>query len=1166
MRMSHLRLLARCSAVAALAYFASSAAHAQTAAPQPAYGSYNVHVLAGGMGLEKPLREHDPLAEAPTGWSLSLWVNGETAGATTLLAGLGSPNDLSPRFLGLRAGRPIFWSGAGHELVAPASLPDSGWHSLAIAIGTDTSAHLYVDGAEVAEGKLPVGPSAATLEFAPSGMPSAEFHHFSGRLALVSLTSNGAASGLPSSASEELKRPPVDLDVLNFEEASKPWPVQTRGQAGLDAPQNPVTLPHSRAPFSKPIAKPVPEGADTLSSDRTTLTLEHSWRLAEASTVSASPAAISTAVFDAASWYAATVPGTVLTTLIDRGVYPDPNFGLNNLAIPEHLSRQSFWYRTTFNPPAALRGRRLTLNFAGINYHATVWVNGHSVGEIKGAFIAGLFDVTGLVHLGEPNAVAVLIEPPPHPGIAHEQSIAGGPGDNGGIMALDGPTFAATEGWDWIPGIRDRNIGLWQPVTLRASGAVTIDSPRIDTTLPLPDTSRADITVTVPLRNATSAAIRGELELSFDEVHVRTSVTVPPGGIDVPLRPAIFPQLTVQHPRLWWPKGYGVPDLHTMHLRFNRGREVSDTRETRFGIREITYELSLFDSTGHLRRVEVSPSVAALSGKAVVDQRHEALLETPDGWVASLLPGAESTPAVRPLNDPQSKTSLIVRVNGVRIACKGGNWGMDDMLKRVSREHLEPYFRLHKEANLNMIRNWMGQNTEETFFDLADEYGLLVWNDFWDSTQNYNLEPNDTALFLANARDTIIRFRNHPSIAVWCGRNEGVPSPVINEGLAKLITELDGTRYYSASSNRVNLHNSGPYRAQEPVSYFTKLASGFAVEIGLPSPPTMEAFQAFLPVEDQWPISDAWAYHDWHQSGNGDVAPFMDAMVEEFGAPSSLADFDRKAQMLAYEAHRAVFEGFSAHLWAPNGGRLLWMTQPAWPSTVWQIFSHDYDTAGAFFGVKKASEPVHVQMNLPNHTIAVVNNTTEGRANLAVHVHIFDLQGKLLFAKDVSVAAAPNAITTAMPLDLSTELQDDRVALVDLSLDDAAGGRLSNNFYWVAAEKSALRALDDLPPASIAAEITLTEGAGDHHVRVTLHNTGATPAIEIKLTLLNGTNGARILPAFFDDNYISLMPDEVRTVTIAFPGSLTDGIRLGMRGWNVTARQVAPAAHVTARE
>jgi beta-galactosidase/beta-glucuronidase len=146
-----------------------------------------------------------------------------------------------------------------------------------------------------------------------------------------------------------------------------------------------------------------------------------------------------------------------------------------------------------------------------------------------------------------------------------------------------------------------------------------------------------------------------------------------------------------------------------------------------------------------------------------------------------------------------------VRVNGVRIACRGGNWGLDDSRKRVSRERMEPYFRLHREAGLTMIRNWCGQNTEEVFYELADEYGLLVWNDFWLSTQDWNLEPLDPVLFLANARDVVLRFRNHPSIAVWCGRNEGVPSPSINEGLDQLLRELDGTRYHSPNSRDVNL-------------------------------------------------------------------------------------------------------------------------------------------------------------------------------------------------------------------------------------------------------------------------------------------------------------------------------------------------------------------------
>ena len=202
-----------------------------------------------------------------------------------------------------------------------------------------------------------------------------------------------------------------------------------------------------------------------------------SWRLAVASEVKAAAADISRERFDDAHWFTAVVPGTVLTTLIDNGVYPDPDYGLNNLAIPESLSHQDYWYRSTFMLPATTADRRFTLTFNGVNYAAEVWLNGTRVGALRGAFIRGVFDVTALLRKDGPNVLAVRVSPPPHPGIAHEQSVAAGPGENGGNLALDGPTFIASEGWDWIPGIRDRNTGLWQDVQLRATGALQLLDP-----------------------------------------------------------------------------------------------------------------------------------------------------------------------------------------------------------------------------------------------------------------------------------------------------------------------------------------------------------------------------------------------------------------------------------------------------------------------------------------------------------------------------------------------------------------------------------------------------------------------------------------------------------------------------------------------------------------
>jgi hypothetical protein len=527
----------------------------------------------------------------------------------------------------------------------------------------------------------------------------------------------------------------------------------------------------------------------------------------------------------------------------------------------------------------------------------------------------------------------------------------------------------------------------------------------------------------------------------------------------------------LDHPRLWWPNGYGKPELYQLRLKFSGDGGESDSRRLHFGVREVTYELSLLDSTGHLRRVEVSPTKAALHNQQVVDVTHEAMRSVPlpaeersivgqqvsaftahmdparasrvraymmQTWVASLLPAADTSPAVRAVQDDRAAPYLVLKVNGVRIAARGGNWGMDDMRKRVSRERLEPYFRLHRDANLNIIRNWVGQNTEQVFYDLADKYGLMVWNDFWDSTQNYNLEPQDPALFLANARDTILRFRNHPSIVMWCGRNEGVPQPILNEGLASLIASLDGTRYYSPSSNRVNLQNSGPYQYQDPVKFYTTLNRGFSVEVGTPSMSTLESFRSTTPAPDRWPISDAWAYHDWHQSGNGDVAPFMAELDAEFGAPTGLPDFERKAQMLNYVDHRAIFEGFNAHLWAPNSGRMLWMTQPAWPSTMWQILSHDYDTQASFYAVKKACEPVHIQLNLSNYKVAIANTTPQAMQALTAIANVYSLQNKLLASQSHPIDAAADSLTPGFQLDMARLLASGMV-FVDLELKNGSG-------------------------------------------------------------------------------------------------------------------------------
>ncbi len=1149
------------------AWFCLGTAHAQLALTPSSYGPYSGVFRPGGNGLSKPVEPTDTVLQATSPWSMYCWFQSQEPGpVSALLAGVGNPLEEYARYFALREGNLIFWMGEENSLAAAAAFPAGEWHFVA-ATFDGARVHLYSEGQEVATGTLALGRVSPNIQMAPEDLPWKGANHFGGRIAALTLL----RTTLNEAQIRQLSAQAPNSSLIEFEEGSKPWPIQTREQAGYRAPQDPSSLPRSAAPFSPPTARALPPSRTSLQPrGENQWTLAGGWKLTPAPKVSADGRVIAQVGFDTSDWWPATVPGTVLTTMVDRGVYPDPDYGLNNLAIPELLNRQDYWYRVEFAAPKSVSGRHLTLTLNGINYAAAVWLNGEHLGEIKGAFIRGRFDVTELLKIGHLNALAVRVSPPPHPGIPHEQSIKAGPGENGGIMVLDGPTFMATEGWDWIPAIRDRNTGIWQDVVLSSTGQVRIGDPQVITTLPLPDTRRADVEIEIPLTNLSNAPVQGSVTASFEQTTVTKSVTLPPGESTVKLAPAEFTQLAVQHPRLWWPNGYGKPELYTLKLAFSSANGASDTKELNFGIREITYELSLYDSAGHLRRVEISPTRARERNEEIVDVRHEGMRQIPHGWAASLVPGGESSPAVKQVDDAQkgpalrgtkdkdeeaATTDLVIKVNGVRIACRGGNWGMDDSRKRVAREHLEPFFRLYRDANLNIIRNWVGQNTEEVFYDLADKYGQLVWSDFWATTQDYNLEPQDADLFLRNARDTILRFRNHPSIVLWCGRNEGVPQPIINEGLANLIHTFDGTRYYSPSSNRVNLRDSGPYKYQDPVTYY-KINRGFSVELGVPSMPTLESFRHWIPKADQWPISDDWAYHDWHQAGNGDVAPFMREVETEFGAATDLEDFERKAQMLNYVEHRAIFEGFNAHLWAPNSGRLLWMTQPAWPSSSWQILSSDYDTQASFYGVKKACEPIHVQLDLSSYEVDVVNTTAGPPQDVSLSAKVYSLDNKLLFENSQKLQVAANALTPGFKLELAPFLASGMV-FVRLALNDGAGTRISDNLYWLGGGEGAYRRLNRLPPASLSATATARREGDEIKIHVQLENRGLAAALANKLTLETASDGARILPAYWSDNYISLLPGETRAIEIEFPATASPGpARIEVRGWNLSTMAI----------
>jgi hypothetical protein len=1111
------------------------------------------------------------------------------------------------------------------------------------------------------------------------------------------------------------------------------------------------------------------DGPELSLSDDGTVPLESGWRLTMDDWAGDDGAGLSKTSVDTSGWLPATVPGTVLGSLVDQGKLPDPVSGLNNLRIPEALSRHSWWYKRDFALPRGLRtgaGRRVWLEFDGVNHQADIWLNGAKVGALTYPFARSAHDVTHLLAPDGENALAVRITPIPVPGSPGDKGPAGEAWVDAGAgqMNLNSPTYLASSGWDWMPAVRDRAAGIWNHVRLRSTGHVVIGDPRVDSLLPkLPDVSVAELTVVVPVRNADDADHRATVSAAFDGVRVSKVVTVPAGrSVDVTFTPDAFGQLRLRDPKLWWPNGLGEPHLHDLTLTASVDGTVSDRRTTRFGIRQFGYEyeiplpfvasgdaytqsvtferrqaryvrikcltratswgsslwaLSVFDSTrpttdlalhagadastvdgddhgaanvtdGDPRTrwssayeddqwirvdlgseqsldrvdlvweqayaksfvVQVSSDDSDWADVASVDNgavplpfnHGDASLRIEDFeartaryvrlacgirntswgnslWSLAVIDSAEpgtdlalrktATASTEESDHPAShatdgdpgtrwssqyedhqwiqvdlgsakrfdrvavlweaaypKTYVIqvsddgehwtdvkslsntpdplqISVNGVRVLARGGNWGWDELLRRMPRERMDAAVRMHRDMNFTMIRNWVGTSDREEFFAACDEHGILVWNDFPNA---WAMDPPDHDAFLSIARDTVLRYRIHPSVVVWCGANEGNPPAAIDKGMREAVEQqVPGVLYQNNSAGGI-VTGGGPYGWVEPEKYFDPSIYGskdfgFHTEIGMPVVSTAASMRNLTGDEPEWPIQGAWYYHDWSERGNQAPQNYRKAIETRLGEARGLDDFARKAQFVNYENGRAMFEAWNAHLWDNATGLMLWMSHPAWHSTVWQTYDYDFDVNGMYYGVRAACEPVHVQADPVRWQVLAVNHTRERLRDATVTARLYDLSGRRLGgSRSTRVDLAPSATAQAFTAGWRDDLPD--LHLLRLTLEDGHGRELSRNTYWRYRDPAAMRALGEAKQAKVTGTVThLSLKGARHELTATVRNRGTGVAAMVRLSLLDD-KGGRVLPTLYSDNYLWLLPDEARTVTLSWPAqSLTSG-------------------------
>ena len=810
------------------------------------------------------------------------------------------------------------------------------------------------------------------------------------------------------------------------------------------------------------------------------------WKIQRASQVSETGEGISQTGFRSNEWVAATVPGTALVSYRNVGALPDPNFSDNQLMISESFFNSDFWYRDEFIVPDKFKGTRMFLNFDGINWKADVFVNGKNAGRIEGAFIRVKFDVTDLVKSGQNNAIAVLIHKNDHIGVVKEQT-ALYHDKNGGILGADNPTYHASIGWDWIPVIRGRNIGIWNDVFLNVSGPVTISDPFVITRLPLPDTASADISVEVTLNNHAREAVSGKLAVKYGDISFDEKISLGPAEIKVlKLNPSTHPELHFKNPKLWWPKGYGEPNLYNVELSFKTDDgAVSDKVAFKSGIREMSFN--------------------------------------------------------------EDNQTLNMYINGRRFIGRGGNWGFPESNLNYRGREYDAAVAYHADMNFTMIRNWVGQTADDDFFEACDRHGIMVWQDFCLANPADGPDPYNPAMFIKNAEDVIRRIRNHPSIGIYVGRNEGNPPEVIDTALRSMIKVLHPGLHYISNSAMGVVSGGGPYNALPVRDYFLLYGfNKFHSERGMPNVMTYESLKQTLPESALWPQNRLWGVHDYSLESAQRCASFNMMIEKGFGPPKNAKEFTELAQWINYNGYRGMFEGRSKF----RQGLLLWMSHPAWPSMVWQTYDYYLEPTAAYFGCKKASEPIHIQWNPVYDTVEVVNYNAGNKAGLTAKAQLVNMDGSLQWEKETGIDCKEDATVRCFKLEFPKSLSSVHFLKLTLTKGDKI---ISENFYWRGLEDGNYQALSNLPKVELNSSTKVKKSGDDWILTTNLNNTTTSPVLMIRLKVVGGKSGERLLPVLYSDNYISLMPGEKKIIAMKLKDMDTHGEKpeVEISGFNV---------------
>lgn len=847
--------------------------------------------------------------------------------------------------------------------------------------------------------------------------------------------------------------------------------------------------------------------------------LNTGWVCRQASSTQQNGEQISAPSTSIAGWKPAVVPGTVLTTMLANGEVPDPFYGMNNKLIADIYDagkeKYTYWFVKDFIEQSVAGDEQVWLKFRGINYGCDVYLNGRKLNADvhKGMFLGQEYNITSLVQTGN-NRLAVIVYPPDEPGNPN-----GGQGGDGTIAKNVAHQYVA--GWDWIQPVHDRNTGIWDKVFIEKTRSINIQDVHIVTIVPgvrmsTGNQSPAIIKASAELENASALPVSGRLLYNIGRDTVSKAVTI---GAHAQISVSL-PDYTLLNPNLWWPNMYGRQDLYTTQVKFIAGNTASDTETVTFGVREIQ-----------------------------------------TGWNTTT-------------------RSMEVHVNGQKIFIKGGNWIISDAMLRFSKERYDAEIRFHRDMNLNLIRVWGGAITERPeFYDACDKYGLLVMQDFWgsgdcngrwvdpqkkDDQWTRRQYPDDHHLYILSAADQVRLVRNHPSLAIWCGGNEiTLPEDIFHSLKDSLLPALDGTRWFidysnsdSMSYNFLGGNGDGPYGIQNVKTFFSTRTYPFNSEVGSVGINDYAGLKRFIPdsnmrapqfANGRSTVDSVWDYHKYIGYDN---------YISLYGGAANAEDFAKKAQLINYNQYRGLAEGFTSHMWDWYTGFIIWKTQNPWTAMRGQMYDYYLDPNACLYGLHHGSEPLHVFMNAADSVVMIANNTFESHRDMMLQIFLYDMKGTSKLLAQVFSEIGPT--TTKRIYSIHRELNEaakDSGAFVVLRLLDLNKQIISSNLYWTPDANGSYSGLQNMAKAEMNVQVTRT---GSGSVRVSLSNAQGNPvAFFNRISLINAQTKDRILPSFFSDNYVSVLPGEQQSIMIDYTPVNGVPVAVEVEGWNVEKKEVA---------